>query len=83
MIVIAKTLSLKWGLLRIIIFNYITIGKRPSSKLSLHVGGDPLNNIQSNFGIEAPGNSIYLYTNSYKLSHSIDWFQKLNLPNYE
>ncbi|MGM9865710.1 MAG: hypothetical protein ACI30P_05480 [Muribaculaceae bacterium] len=65
------------------VFNYITIGKRPSSKLSLHVGGDPLNNIQSNFGIEAPGNSIYLYTNSYKLSHSIDWFQKLNLPNYE
>ncbi len=55
------------------ITNYITIGKPVMSigQRTYYVGGDPINNMQSKFGLIPVGNIIYVPTNSISLTHGI------------
>lgn len=59
--------------------NYIMVGEQMFNSLNLKFGGDPLNNIQKNIGLNVPGKIIPIKI-GYNIQHSIDGFLKLDLP---
>lgn len=61
------------------IVNYQTVGGNYSNT-RLRGGGDPVTNLQNNFGIGAEGRNIPIYVGK-RWSHSIDVFLKHKLPS--
>ena len=59
--------------------NYIMVGEQIFNSSNLMFGGDPLNNLQRNIGLDVPGRIIPVKI-GYSIQHSIDEFIKLDLP---
>ncbi len=59
--------------------NYIMVGEQIFNFSNLKFGGDPLNNLQKNIGLDVPGRIIPVKI-GYNIQHSIDEFIKLDLP---
>lgn len=59
--------------------NYIMVGEQIFNSSNLMFGGDPLNNLQRNIGLDVHGRIIPVKI-GYSIQHSIDEFIKLDLP---
>lgn len=55
------------------------VGEQIFNSSNLMFGGDPLNNLQRNIGLDVHGRIIPIKI-GYSIQHSIDEFIKLDLP---